>query len=411
MNKYLIVVLTLIVVAAIAGTAMAATNPFSDVPTEHWSYAVVNKLVADGIIEGNGDGTFKGDKPVSRYEIAVIVAKAMAKEGKANAEERALIDKLVVEYKTELEEIGVRVKELESKVDKVSISGVATIRFDNQSGGTTFDDQHINLDINTSFNLGMGWAIKTETEWQRQFNHPEDANSVGQKAQAEQIYLTRPIGDGTYNMGRFRYVPAYGLVWNAKATGVQYAFGNKVKSTLTWGHTNDEDDYKMAEVALAVNKSTNVKAEYLSVEASPGRDNYYEVGFDIKVAGDLQLIATASKGELPGVSSNNKAGYAKLKYQTADIAVAGSKDIFVTYSKIHTNAAYDRGDADDCTVPEAINVSSVQTVKSNFKGVHVGFDYVPSINSKLTVWYINGKDADTGLVDYKIIRAQMAYFF
>ncbi|MBP2656057.1 MAG: S-layer protein [Firmicutes bacterium] len=411
MNKSLIVGLTFIVTIAMAGTAMAATNPFSDVPVGHWSYAAVNKLVNDGIIEGNGDGTFKGDKPVSRYEIAVIVAKAMAKEDKANAEERALINKLAAEYKTELEGIGVRVKELAAKVDKVSFSGVATVRFDNQSGGTTFDDQHINLDLNTSFNLGMGWAIKTETEWQRQFNHPQSGNSVGQKAQAEQIYLTRPIGDGTYNMGKFRYVPAYGLIWNAKATGVQYGFGNTLKSTLTWGHTNDEKDFKMAEAAWVIGNSTNVKAAYLSVEGSPGRDNYYEAGFDTRVAGDLQLAAAVSKGDLPGVFSNNKAAYAKLQYQSADVSVAGSKDIFVKYSNIHTNAAYDRGDADDCTVPEAFNVTSVQTVKSNFKGIHVGFDYVPSTNSKLTIWYMKGKDADTGLTDYKVIRAQMAYFF
>ena len=66
MNKKLLVGLTLIAATALTGTAFAAVNPFSDVPAGHWSYAAVTKLAADGIIEGNNDGTFKGDKPVSR---------------------------------------------------------------------------------------------------------------------------------------------------------------------------------------------------------------------------------------------------------------------------------------------------------------------------------------------------------
>ncbi len=56
-----------------------AANPFSDVPAGHWAYDSIEKLAAAGVIDGYGDGTFGGDKLMTRYEMAQIVAKAMAK--------------------------------------------------------------------------------------------------------------------------------------------------------------------------------------------------------------------------------------------------------------------------------------------------------------------------------------------
>lgn len=59
MSKKLTGVITALIVGAM-GTTFAASNPFSDVPSgQHWSYQAVTKL-AQRIIEGYGDGTFKG---------------------------------------------------------------------------------------------------------------------------------------------------------------------------------------------------------------------------------------------------------------------------------------------------------------------------------------------------------------
>src|SRR5580704_19793634 len=60
------------------GRAWLAT-PFSDVPANHWAYQYIQSLAADGIIDGYPDGTFKGDRPLTRYEMAVVVARAVAK--------------------------------------------------------------------------------------------------------------------------------------------------------------------------------------------------------------------------------------------------------------------------------------------------------------------------------------------
>ena len=62
----------------VSATAFAA-NPFSDVPAGHWAYAAVAKLAAAGIVDGYPDGTYKGDRTMTRYEMAQIIAKALAK--------------------------------------------------------------------------------------------------------------------------------------------------------------------------------------------------------------------------------------------------------------------------------------------------------------------------------------------
>ena len=75
-------------------TAFAATNHFSSVPKDHWAYSAVEKLVQDGLIDGYGDEDFRGEKSITRYEMAQLVAKAMSNVEKANAEDKASISKL-----------------------------------------------------------------------------------------------------------------------------------------------------------------------------------------------------------------------------------------------------------------------------------------------------------------------------
>ena len=104
--------LVLAMAMALGVTASAyAANPFSDVPAGHWAYDSVNKLAAAGIVDGYGNGTFGGDRLMTRYEMAQIVAKAMAKG--------ANVDRLAAEFADELDSLGVRVAALEKKSDNV----------------------------------------------------------------------------------------------------------------------------------------------------------------------------------------------------------------------------------------------------------------------------------------------------
>ncbi|MFN3410657.1 MAG: S-layer homology domain-containing protein [Exilispira sp.] len=53
------------------------SNFFTDVPQSHWAYEALLKLYQSGLITGYPDGTYKGNQPMSRYEIALIIYKLL----------------------------------------------------------------------------------------------------------------------------------------------------------------------------------------------------------------------------------------------------------------------------------------------------------------------------------------------
>ena len=131
-------ILALAAVAALtAGVSAYAANPFSDVSTDDWAYQAVADLSDQGVVEGYPDGTFKGERNMTRYELAQIIARLMAKEDQLNAEQQATLDKLAGEYADELANLGVRVSNLEKKVGNIAWSGDARMRYqtkDNDGG-------------------------------------------------------------------------------------------------------------------------------------------------------------------------------------------------------------------------------------------------------------------------------------
>lgn len=125
---------TMLAVVALVGTASAfAANPFSDVTPSDWAYQAVSSLASQGIINGYPDGTFQGQRDITRFEVAQMVAKAIAHEDKANDEQRMVINKLAEEFASELNSLGVRVAALENKVGNVTFSGDARIRYESRN--------------------------------------------------------------------------------------------------------------------------------------------------------------------------------------------------------------------------------------------------------------------------------------
>lgn len=106
-----------------AGAAMTASaaNPFSDVESNSWAYEAVASLSDRNIIEGYPDGTFRGNKHITRYELAQITARLLAKKDSLTAEQQSIVDKLSREYANDLSSLGVRISELEKKTGKTSL--------------------------------------------------------------------------------------------------------------------------------------------------------------------------------------------------------------------------------------------------------------------------------------------------
>ena len=116
MKKFLAFV-AVVALVAFAAPAFAA-NPFMDVPMNSWAYDAISQLSATGVVSGYPDGTFKGNQPMTRYEMASIVARALAvvDMNKASKQDVEMLKKLVVEFKDELDALGVQVDELDSRV-------------------------------------------------------------------------------------------------------------------------------------------------------------------------------------------------------------------------------------------------------------------------------------------------------
>ena len=144
--KKLLIVLASIIVMSFALPALAASNPFMDVPANHWAYDAVAQLASRGVISGYPDGSFKGGQPLTRYEMASAVARALAKvdADKASKQDIELLKKLVVEFRDDLDALGVKTDKLDKRISVMekdlggwSISG--QLRLDARLGA---DENH-----------------------------------------------------------------------------------------------------------------------------------------------------------------------------------------------------------------------------------------------------------------------------
>lgn len=76
MKRHLAAIIAVVMAFALALPVMA--NPFADVPENHWAYEAVKQLAASGLVEGFPDGTFKGTEGMTRYQMAMVVARMLS---------------------------------------------------------------------------------------------------------------------------------------------------------------------------------------------------------------------------------------------------------------------------------------------------------------------------------------------
>jgi len=105
----------------LAGPAAGAARPFSDVPD--WAYQSVKKLVDNGYLALYEDGTFRGNDPVDRYTLAMVVAKLLVNIGEgttpASRDDLKLLRQLSNEFQNELVLLTVKDQELEKRLSKI----------------------------------------------------------------------------------------------------------------------------------------------------------------------------------------------------------------------------------------------------------------------------------------------------
>ena len=301
--------LVLAMAMALGVTASAyAANPFSDVPAGHWAYDSISKLAAAGVIEGYGDDTFRGDRLMTRYEMAQIVARAMAKG--------ANVDKLAAEFADELDKLNVRVAALEKKSDNVKITGEIRYHYKHQKN-TNYGDKRYS---ETGLRSRLYFTGKVNDNWNyvgriqnQQWFHKSDDDAVSNKGDEGTEFniakLEGRLGGVNVIAGRDDDVFANGYIYDGEHDAIKLSYGDKWYVSGGYGKLTDlnEDiadsakDFWTAEIGSNIEGSfVNGKIGYLrnklgnaGKEQFNGDDNVgiWYVGADFNVAKDLVFNA------------------------------------------------------------------------------------------------------------------------
>ena len=398
------IALAMATVLGVAGTAMAA-NPFTDVPANHWSYASVSKLAQAGIIEGYGDGTFRGNNSITRYEMAQMVAKAMARSDKADAAQKAMIEKLAAEYSAELNNLGVRVSALEKKTDNVKITGAVRARYRNTDYDVAQNKKDFQLRTRLAFQgtINEDWKYNMVLEDNQDMfdgnsNQDQKDGSTG-NTYVNRGYVEGPLFGANVKAGRIYYMPVYGMFAESYYDGVEATFGNKLKTTLRYGREDNSADSKLTytgvELGYATSNATNLKAAYHNVDSDHAAltvKDYYEVGFDSRIAKNVTMVGMYLDSD---ASAEDQAWMAKFMYKGANKAKPHSWGAFVDYRDAEANATFD----------------STFDLIDGYKGFEVGFDYTLAKNIVLTTTFVDGEKNSGTADDAQFFQSYLTFTF
>ena len=326
--------LVLAMAMALGVTASAyAANPFSDVPAGHWAYDSINKLAAAGVIEGYGDTTFGGDKLMTRYEMAQIVAKAMAKG--------ANVDKLAAEFADELDNLGVRVANLEKKADNVKVTGEVRYLYNNDKKDTYEQTLRSRLWVNGQINDDWSYTGMIEN------TQDLKDNAGNEDTEFKRAYVEGKIGGLAVTAGRYNAFFANGNIYDDLVDGVEASYGDKVKVTGFAGKATEVEggNYAGGELSTSFG-DMNVAAGYVNykdlAKDSIGKgldDAIWYVGADYNF-GDVTLSGMYLKGDASYQDKNWNAAFGNadddgwtvgLTYKGAEASEAGSWGLFANY--------------------------------------------------------------------------------
>ena len=430
MKKTIVSALTTALVVGAASTTFAAANPFSDVPADHWAYDAVSQLAADGVIEGYGDTTFQGDKNITRYEMAQMVAKAMAKTD-VSAADKAMIDKLAAEFADELNNLGVRVSNLEKHADMVKWNGKLEYTYNshrsyNDDGVKEKDNENSLLfRLEPQAEVNDHWTVNARLD--AKLNLAKD-NGFGDDADEDKVDLKRAWAQGDYKnfsvkLGKFAPIDD-DSVFDTTFSGAEVAFGNQLTLTLGAGRNHDLNDdnwtakaddtanYQYAGLGYGIGKfTTGVDYHHLGIESIEYPKTYDGSNYsttDVKTKDDANIWLFKASYDFDGTSGLNgffaqntsaeneaKAGSIEYTYKGADEENAGTWGAWVAYRYLGKYAA---------------PFSTFDAVGQGEKAWEIGFDYAPFKNVIGTIRYADGKTIETDK-DANTLFGQVDFLF
>ena len=438
MKKTLVSALTTALVVGAASTTFAAANPFSDVPADHWAYDAVSQLAADGVIEGYGDTTFRGNQNITRYEMAQMIAKAMARTD-VSASDKALIDKLAAEFSDELNNLGVRVSNLERNADNVKWNGQVRYRYwsqryENEKGSKDKKNtDQLNFRLEPSAEVNKNWHVNSRID---AFTNPSKDGDATLK-------LVRVWAQGDYKnfqvkLGKLPFfsTETAGMLLDNQFSGAQITVGNQLKFTAEAGRWDLDNAINQSAIYKAATKTKSETDKTLAygdqtasyqgvaLNGTAGKlyggaayrhfesdlfkhvdgfkkdadeANIWSVGAGYKFDKNWNLYGAYAKNEK--AEADATAHNIQLNYKGAQKANKGSWGAYTAYRYMGQNVAF-------APTYETFLSAGV----NNVKGWEVGTEYVPFTNVTAAAYYFNGKQLENDR-DAELLFGRVNFWF
>ena len=379
MKKHLAV---LAATAVLGVTSAFAANPFADVTPQDWAYQAVSQLASQGIVNGYPDGTFKGQHNITRFEMAQMVAKAMARQDRVDAEQNAIINRLANEFATELNNLGVRVSTLENKVGNFAFTGDARLRYQNAKNEDTNTykskfDYRARVQFDATVNDNTKAVVRLAGE-------KDEFGSAGNpKTSLDHVYVQHNFGKyATATAGRQDLVIGNGLVYDDYFEGAVGTVGkDKLNASVAYGYLmggENEGLERKDNVQTTVYQLNYMPTEKVTVKGfyadlhKKGENSVYGTSLDLKLGKKVWVGGEYAKQETKGAAG--EAWTAGVGYGEADVAKAGTWGAKVQYFDLKKEA------------PVVSNTWNLNDQNRNYRGYLATVDYTVAKNVGLSAY-------------------------
>ncbi|MDD7057082.1 MAG: S-layer homology domain-containing protein [Selenomonadaceae bacterium] len=419
MKKTLVSALTAALVVGAASTTFAAANPFSDVPAGHWAYDAVAQLAQDGVVEGYGDTTFQGDKNITRYEMAQMVARAMAKTNggtTVSGADKAALDKLAAEFSDELNNLGVRVANLEKNADMVKWNGEMRVQANSvrNEGKHMTNSYPVKLRLEPTAEINSNWHVKGRIDANGSLN--EDTT---EQAKLQRVYAEGKYGNTTLDFGKVPTVFNTNMLFDGEFSGASVTTGNKLKATVLggrWSQVKDTTDaaadvygvgvkYATGKLSAgaayhelksdAFKTDTTTFPSYRSGSSKSDKAQIWSVDGFYRFDANTALGGEYAQNEK--ADAYDKSGTVEFDYKGAKKANVGTWGAYVAYRHLGQNVSLK---------PNTLNYAAM----NGTKGWEIGADYALFKNTVAYVKYFDGEKLAGGK-DASKLMGRLSFFF
>lgn len=445
--------------AALSATAFAAdgADSFSDVPKDHWSYEALDYLAKNGVIEGYTDGTFQGNRTMSRYEMAAITARAM-QASNLDIGARSVLEKLEKEYGSELATLRAQVEQNtedirknREAIERFKVHGFVRTQYDydKNTDADTLDRSanRFYMDLRLDMKVNDIWTVKAQSETNRHYNngHLRGENAMNENAQQtwsghdgnfQRIWVEAQQDGRWLNLGRaWRGLGFQNVLFGNESDGFQFGIplkgtnltasgfwmastgaGNKesLYGVGLWGAVGHNFDINVAYARSSlgknesytsglidhyeVNPMTNIVFPvYRNNDRTNMRSYGYVVSAATNVAKNVRVIGDYVQTD---ADEQNKSVALRLNYKGTKLDDVGSFGVYARYVRYGANGWLAGDDEWGSTW-------------NGTKGWIVGFKYVPWKNVEWETLFSRQKRDYGTSAEYNrsLLRTQLDYHF